>query len=656
MVLPVMQSECKRSIFLTVERKKISLFVPGRLCLFGEHSDWAGMYRTVNSGIKKGMAIVSGIEQGIYATAEKADKFIMTSSDAMPDEESWECEMDTKKLLSVAQRGGYFSYVAGVASYINDNYSVGGIKITITKRDIPLKSGLSSSAAICVLVARAFNQLYNLRMNIKGEMQAAFRGEQRTPSRCGRLDQACAYGIKPVLMEFDGVEIDSHELRAGGTFHWVIANLMASKDTIKILGDLNKAYPFANTEQERLVQEALGTDNQAIVHKAIGSLEAGDSEGLGRLMIKAQEIFDQKVMPQCNELIAPVLHSVLQDSEIRRWTYGAKGVGSQGDGTVQFLAKSAEDAKELQAYLQNKKGMPSFTLTIKPGQTVKKAIIPLAGFGTRVFPATKCVRKCFMPILDTDGLLKPALMIMIEQLLEACIEDIALIIGEDELSDEYMDNLPSEKRRCEELIRTMRQHITYIYQKERKGFGHAVWLAKKFTENEPVLLLLGDFLYKSATGVNCSKQVIDAYKECGRTLVSINEVPLERVVHYGIIHGIWDENELLMKVDSMVEKPTDDYAAEYLGVRNAKGERKYYATFGQYVLTSEVFDELDKEIRSDAPTEGKEFGLTAALDRVSSTSGIYGFVPDGKSFDIGLPDAYRETLWEYRQSLERPVR
>ena len=147
--------------------KGIHLFVPGRLCLFGEHSDWAGMYRSVNSGIEKGMAIVSGVEQGIYATAEKADRFIMTTSPGFPEEESWECEMDTAKLLETAQRGGYFSYVAGVASYINDNYSVGGIKITVEKRDLPIKSGLSSSAAICVLVARAFNQLYKLKMNVK---------------------------------------------------------------------------------------------------------------------------------------------------------------------------------------------------------------------------------------------------------------------------------------------------------------------------------------------------------------------------------------------------------------------------------------------------------------------------------------------------------
>ena len=639
------------------KNKKINLFVPGRLCLFGEHSDWAGMYRTVNANLAKGAAIVSGTEQGIYATAEKSDRFIMCGAGEISEDEHWECAMDTALLLQTAQQGGYFSYVAGVASYINDNYSVGGVKITVIKRDLPIKSGLSSSAAICVLVARAFNQLYHLKMNVKGEMQAAFRGEQRTPSRCGRLDQACAYGVKPVLMEFDGVEIESKELRAGGTFHWVIANLMASKDTIRILADLNKAFPFTDNEKEKRVQEALGNDNRKIVYEAIQKLEAGDAEGLGNLMTKAQTLFDEKVMPACDELRAPVLHSVLHDPEIRKFTYGAKGVGSQGDGSVQFLAKSAEDAKQLQDYLQNQRGMPSFTLTIKPGQSVKKAIIPLAGFGTRLFPATKCIRKCFMPLLDTDGLLKPALMIMIERLLEAGIEEIALIIGEDEraefdrffmpLCDEQLENLPNDKRSCDGHISRMGPHITYIYQNERKGFGHAVWLAKKFADGEAVLLLLGDFVYRSNTVENCSKQVIDAYKECGRTLVSIMEVPINRVPHYGVLHGVWDENETLMKVDKMVEKPTDDYAKEYLGVKNARGQQKYYATFGQYVLTSEVFEELEKEITGGTPTEGKEYGLTSALDKVREKYGMYGFVPDGRSFDIGLPDVYRETMWEY---------
>lgn len=643
------------------DKKKIHLFVPGRLCLFGEHSDWAGMYRTVNSDIEKGQAIVSGVEQGIYATAEKADRFIITTSPDFPEKESWECEMDSSKLLEVAQQGGYFSYVAGVASYINDNYRVGGVKITIEKRDLPIKSGLSSSAAICVLVARAFNQLYLLRMNIKGEMQAAFRGEQRTPSRCGRLDQACAYGVKPVQMEFDGVEIDSKPIRVGSTFHWVIANLMASKDTIKILADLGKAYPFANTDAEKKVQEALGRDNTEIVSKAKDLLIKGDAEGLGRLMKEAQALFDEKVAPMCSELEAPVLHSVLKDPYISELTWGGKGVGSQGDGTVQFLAKDEKSAKKLQEYLKNEKGMPSFLLTLKPGQTVRKAIIPLAGFGTRVFPATKCMPKCMMPVLDRDGVLKPALLIMLEQLMEAGIEDICLIIGEDEqpdfdrffepLPEEQQEKLPDSKRKYEDLISNLRHHITYVYQRERLGFGHAVWLAKRFTDGEPALLLLGDFLYRSNTAVNCCKQVIDAYKECGGALVSITEIPLSRVVHYGIVHGCWNnKEETILKADRMVEKPTDDYAEEYLGIDNARGERKYYATFGQYVLTPEVFDELERQIKVvGKPSEGKEFGLTSALDTIRENNGLFGFVPDGKSFDIGLPDAYRETMWRYSQ-------
>ena len=641
------------------EAKKIHLFVPGRLCLFGEHSDWAGMYRSVNSGLSTGQAIVSGVEQGIYATAEKSDRFIMTTVPGFPEEEFWECEMDSAKLLSTANQGGFFSYVAGVASYVNDNYRVGGLKITIEKRDLPLKSGLSSSAAICVLVARAFNLLYHLQMNIKGEMQAAFRGEQRTPSRCGRLDQACAYGVKPVWMEFDGLEIHSRELRVGTTFHWVIANLMASKNTIKILADLNKAYPFAENEREKEVQDALGPVNQSIIRRARECLEKGEVQNVGLLMSEAQDIFDQKIAPMCSELKAPVLHSVLNDPQIKALTYGGKGVGSQGDGTVQFLAKDAKSASALQKYLLDERGMPSFSLTLKPGQAIRRAIIPLAGFGTRIFPATKCFPKCFLPILDTDGLLKPALLIMLEQLLDAGIEEICLIIGEEEqkdfdrffssLPDDLLEKLPEGKQAYDDQIRSIKDHITFVYQNERKGFGHAIWLAREFTENEPVLLLLGDFLYRTNSTTNCCAQVMEAYKDCGCTMVSITEVPLNKVAHYGILHGYWTStDETVMKVDRIVEKPTDDYAQEYLSVRNGRGEYKYYATFGQYVLTSEVFFELDHQIRVvGTPTEGTEYGLTAALDRVREKSGLYAYVPDGESFDIGLPDSYRETMWNF---------
>lgn len=640
-----------------VVEKRIELFVPGRLCLFGEHSDWAGMYKTVNSSIDYGEAIVTGVEQGIYAVVEKNENFIVESALDIYDGERIECPMDTAMLKTIAQQGGFFSYVAGTASYINDNYSVGGVKITVTRMDLPIKSGLSSSAAICVLVARAFNQLYHLKMNIKGEMQAAFRGEQRTPSRCGRLDQACAYGVKPVKMIFNGEEIDSEEMRVGAVFHWVIANLMSSKDTIRILSDLSKCYPFAQNEKERLVQQALGKDNQEICTEAIEAIADGDAIKLGQLMIRWQDNFDKKVMPASDELRGPVLHSVLNDPVIKSLTLGAKGVGSQGDGSVQFLVKDLETAEKLQNYLLEERGMPSYTLTITPGQVVHKAVIPLAGFGTRIFPATKAMKKGMMPVVDNDGLLKPALFVLLEHLNDSGIDEIALIIGEGEqeeyeklfspIDNDLREKLPEEKQRYADLIEKISSKITYVVQKEKLGFGHAVWLTRKFSGDDPVLLLLGDFIYKSNTEESCCSQIIDAFMQIGKPLVSITETPLDEVVHYGIIHGKWeDSDETIMKVDSMVEKPTDDYAQEYLGVKNSRKIKKYYKTFGQYVLTREVYDELETEIKEGRKQRG-EFQLTSALDAVRNTSGLYAYVPNGKSYDLGLPEAYRHTVWEY---------
>lgn len=131
-----------------MEKNKKDLFVPGRLCLFGEHSDWAGKYRTMNADIKPGIALVSGIEQGIFATVEKDTRFSVTSS-APEIEDIWQdfsCKMDYQELKEIARSGSFFCYCAGVASYMLEWYKVGGIKIHITKMTLPLKSGLSSSA------------------------------------------------------------------------------------------------------------------------------------------------------------------------------------------------------------------------------------------------------------------------------------------------------------------------------------------------------------------------------------------------------------------------------------------------------------------------------------------------------------------------------
>lgn len=346
----------------------MELFVPGRLCLFGEHSDWAGKYRSMNAGIVPGAAIVTGIEQGIHATVSRSGLFEMTS-DAPELEGMWKdfsCPMELPRLKEIAKSEKFFSYCAGVASYMLEWYNVGGVHIHLEKMDMPMKSGLSSSAAICVLVCRAFNQLYKLNLSPMGEMNIAYWGELRTSSRCGRLDQACAFGVRPVLMTFDAEEVDVEDITLSKPLYWVFANLNASKNTIRILADLNKAYPFAETEAEKQEQWALGERNREIINQAVLYLRDGRAEELGRLMTYAQNVFDEYVAPLCpSQLKAPKLHAMLMDPVVRRLTYGGKGVGSQGDGSIQFLARDAKCQSELVDYL-NSKDMPAYKLTLGP--------------------------------------------------------------------------------------------------------------------------------------------------------------------------------------------------------------------------------------------------------------------------------------------------
>lgn len=347
---------------------KLKLFVPGRLCLFGEHTDWAGKYRTMNANIAPGASIVTGIEQGIYAEVEKSTIFEMTS-DAPEILDVWRdfsCQMEDQELKGIAKSGSFFCYCAGVASYMLEWYKVGGVKITLKSMTLPMKSGLSSSAAICVLVARAFNLLYHLNLNTMGEMNIAYLGELRTSSRCGRLDQACAFGVRPNLITFDGEEVEVKALKLTQPFYWVFADLCAEKDTIKILRDLNRGFPFASNEMEMREQRALGELNQQIIERAIDYLKIGDAPALGKLMVEAQQLFDLNVAPMCpEELTSPKLHETLRDPEIKRLTYGGKGVGSQGDGSVQFLAKNQGCQARVVKYL-NSRGMKAYPLTLQP--------------------------------------------------------------------------------------------------------------------------------------------------------------------------------------------------------------------------------------------------------------------------------------------------
>lgn len=640
--------------------KKINLFVSGRLCLFGEHSDWAGTNKSMNANIIPGCAIVTGIEQGIYGSAMKNDVFNITSSLPEYHGESFSCEMDVSKLREAAKEGGFFSYVAGVASYMCEWYHVGGLYLEITKMDLPIKSGLSSSAAICVMVAKAFNQLYELHLNTLGIMNMAYWGEQRTPSRCGRLDQACAFGLTPVAMTFDGNELDVDRITVKKPLYYVFADLMSSKDTVKILSDLNRAYPFPHDDKEKTLHEALGVDNQIITSRAISYISKGEVEKLGKLMTEAQEVFDRKIMPMCpDELEAPVLHSVLNDERVKELTFGAKGVGSQGDGTVQFLAKNEKTQKALIEYLQNERMMTAYSFTLKPNKAVRKAVIPVAGFGTRLYPETRGVKKEFCPVVDKDGLMKPAILVLLEELDEIEIDEICLILNREEqtyyeefffkpLSGSHYQKLSKQMKQYEDKIKKISRKLRFVYQEEQKGFGHAVYQARNFTNNEPVLLLLGDTIYQSNSSVPCTKQLIEAYEQYGQAMVAVHNVELKDVVHYGIFGGVWEnKEETVLNLTTIAEKPSCEKAKDFLAVSSRKRPENYFAAFGAYIITKDVFERLEYAIKNDIVNAKGEVEMTDALAYVCENQGMMAFVPDGSSYDLGNAEAYRRTVSEF---------
>jgi galactokinase len=321
-----------------------ALFVPGRLCLFGEHTDWAGGYRRVNPNLSKGYTVLVGTNQGIYATVKPhPNRFILRTADG----QSIQLPMDADILRDRAQQGGFFSYAAGVAYQALTQYRVGGLEIDNYQTDLPIKKELSSSAAICVLIARAFDRCYGLNLNWRSELELAYQGEITTPSRCGRMDFACAFGSQPILMVFDGDELDvlpigdRAESALSSPLYFAIVDLGASKDTQTILRDLNRCYPHDADEICQHVQHYFNTISPQIVQDAVTALQQKDGETIGKLMCQAQVQFDRYICPVCpTQLTAPVLHTLLAHPPLQPYIWGGKGVGSQGDGTAQFISKN----------------------------------------------------------------------------------------------------------------------------------------------------------------------------------------------------------------------------------------------------------------------------------------------------------------------------
>jgi UTP--glucose-1-phosphate uridylyltransferase len=304
-------------------------------------------------------------------------------------------------------------------------------------------------------------------------------------------------------------------------------------------------------------------------------------------------------------------------------------------------------------FLQNELGLPALKLTLRPSPKVRKALIPAAGFGTRLFPASKATKKELFPIMDQDGVVKPAILIIVEEAIEAGIEEIIIIVQADDLPEfqgffktplsiENFNKLPKQFQDYSHKILEIGRRVSFVIQPKQEGFGHAIYCAREAIGDEPFLLLLGDHIYRSNGEKSCSRQLIDAYQQHGMSILGLRRTPEDQIAHFGTVSGVWIQNEELLNVSEFSEKPTVDYARQNLRIPDL-AEDEYLTVFGQYILQPELFSYLEEHINNNVRERG-EFQLTSALERLRKENGFLGLIVNGKRFDIGIPSAYLDTL------------
>jgi len=643
------------------------LFVPGRVCLFGEHSDWAGGFRRFNDEIQPGCTLVVGTNQGLHAECWKhPSSLILRSTDESGKTYGpHEIPMEKKKLLEAAQKGDFWSYAAGVAYKLLTDYRISGIVINNYKTDLPLKKGLSSSAAVCVLTARAINRVYDLKMTTRGEMEYAYQGEILTPSMCGRMDQACAFGSRPVSMIYDGEFLDVSEIRVPKPLYYCIVDLKAKKDTVVILRDLQSAYPKAQTKEQEDVQNVLGPINLDITSRASKAFSEGNAEVLGKLMNEAQEHFDRAGQGVCpSQLTAPVLHKILEYPKIQNLVYGGKGVGAGGDGTAQFICKSEEAQEEVKQILEQDLSVEVMKLVIEASSNIKKALIPAAGFGLGLFPATKSICPPLFPIVDEDGIAKPAILIVVQELIDGGIEKVIIVVQPNDLpayegffkkplpAQNYARLNQQQKLMAKNILR-LGEKIELVVQLKQEGFGNAVLCAKDAIGKDAFLLVLGDHLYKTKHDNKhpCVQQILECYKEIcsdGSALIGLQKSPGDVISHFGAATGTWlsGGNETL-KISTLKEKPTVEEATAHLKVPGYD-DNSFLTVFGYYVIPSIIFDHLQKQHDNNLRGNNGQFGFTDVLRSVMNEVGAKGLVMKGERFDLGTPEHFLTTTRNWK--------
>lgn len=265
---------------------------------------------------------------------------------------------------------------------------------------------------------------------------------------------------------------------------------------------------------------------------------------------------------------------------------------------------------------------------------VRKAVIPAAGLGTRFLPATKAQPKEMLPIVD-----KPTIQYIIEEAVEAGIEDIIVVTGRNKKSiEDHFDRsieleMELEKSQKTETLKMVREisdkvNLHYIRQQQPRGLGHAILVAKQFIGNEPFAVLLGDDVVVSKQP--CLGQMLDVFDEYQASVLGVQTVPHEVVNKYGIVDGE-KVGDRIYTVKDMVEKPDLDDAPTDVAV------------LGRYVITPEIFELLETQEEG----KGGEIQLTDALKRLAKIQPMYAYDFKGHRYDVGTKIGFLQANIEF---------
>jgi UTP--glucose-1-phosphate uridylyltransferase len=266
---------------------------------------------------------------------------------------------------------------------------------------------------------------------------------------------------------------------------------------------------------------------------------------------------------------------------------------------------------------------------------VRKAVIPVAGLGTRFLPATKAIPKEMLTIVD-----RPTIQYIVEEVVASGIDQIIFVTSEGKSAIEnhfdynfHLDSVLKEKNKTilgEELNNISNLiDIVSVRQKKPLGLGHAIWTARHVVGDEPFMVLLGDDLVLSKKP--CARQLIDLYDEVGESIVAIQRVPTDQTHQYGIVEGEPNERANTVKVTRMVEKPAPGTTDSDMAI------------IGRYILMPEIFGILGKT----TPGHGGEIQLTDALLALTNKRGMYACEFEGVRYDAGDKMGYLKAIIAY---------